>query len=197
MEIFSAHFFPTIRYMKDWIQAEYPVLDNYENMQKQSYRTRCYIVGPNGRQMLSVPTQKNNQSRRIKDIKICYAEAWRKEHFKTLEAAYRSSPYFEYYEDIFQDILNQEFDFLFDLNYYILERILKIVQVNDKIEKTNQYYDRCEMDYREAYQARKEPVLIPAYPQVFEEKLGFKTDLSIIDLICNQGPESLFYLKNL
>lgn len=197
MDIFSAHFFPTIRYMADWINAESPMLDNYENIQKQSYRTRCYILGPNGRQMLSVPTQKNNESRQIKDVRICYAENWRKEHFKSLEAAYRRSPYFEYYEHIFEDIFESEFIYLFDLNYYILERLLKILNLNNQIEKTNQYYSIVANDFREAYQAKKKPVNIPPYAQVFEEKLNFTPDLSIIDLICNLGPESLIYLKKL
>ncbi|MXV38286.1 hypothetical protein GO491_06290 [Flavobacteriaceae bacterium Ap0902] len=201
MDIFSAHFFPTIRYMADWIHADNPVLDNFENIQKQSYRTRCYIQGPNGRQMLSVPTQKNNKSRRIKDIKIAYAEHWRKEHFKSLEAAYRRSPYFEYYEHFFEDVLHADFTYLFDLNYYILERLLKLLQFDSDIKKTNQYYQAgdhlVDNDFREKYLAREEPVIIPSYPQVFEEKLSFEPDLSFIDLLCNLGPESVIYLKKL
>lgn len=166
-------------------------------MQKQTYRNRCYILSPNGRQTLVVPTQKNNESRRLKDIKISYAENWQKEHYKSLEAAYRRSPYFEYYEYVFEDLLNSKHEFLIDLNLDILERLLKILNIDTQISLSESYINGSENDFREKYNTKSKPLELPHYTQVFNEKLGFVTDLSIIDLICNQGPESVIYLTNL
>lgn len=195
--VFAAHYFPSIRYMADFIQQESPVLDGFQNMQKQSYRTRCYILGPNGKQMLNLPTRSNNKSRKIKDIKVSYDHNWQKEHFKSLEAAYRRSPYFEFYEHIFAEITETKKQFLFDLNLLILERILSILQVDLKLKTTTAYSTDYTKDFREAYNPKTEDYRITPYPQVFEEKHDFVHNLSIIDLICNQGPQSKIYLKNL
>ena len=197
MSVFSSAYFPPIRYMADFLQAENPLIDGFENMQKQTYRNRCYILGPNGRQMLIVPTARNNESRRVKDIRISYAENWQKEHYKSLEAAYRRSPYFEYYEHIFETILKTRYNFLFELNNAIMEQILNLLQADVQIKLTESYKADFEIDKRDVYKAKSEPVQIPVYAQVFEEKIPFESGLSIIDLICNQGPQSIIYLKNL
>lgn len=197
MTVFASHFFPTIRYMADYISANNSVVDGFEHMQKQTYRNRCYILGPNGRQMLVVPTMRNNESRRMKDIRISNAENWQKEHYKSLEAAYRRSPFFEYYEQVFEEIFNLEYEYLFDLNNAILERILKLLQSSIEIKFTEEYKSLYERDFREKYIAKSDPVQIPEYVQVFAEKLPFESDLSIIDLLCNHGPQSIIYLKNL
>ena len=147
--------------------------------------------------MLVVPLSHNNSSRKMKEIEISYAENWQKEHFKTLESAYRRSPYFEYYGHYFEDILSQKTERLFDYNVHILEQILSILKTEVQINITSRYESSIAGDLREKFKAKEEPVSIPEYMQVFEEKNGFITDLSIIDLICNEGPRSLEYLKNL
>lgn len=197
MTVFSAHYFPSIRYMADFILAENPLIDGFENMQKQTYRNRCHILGPNGRQMLIVPTAGNNMSRRVKDTRISYAENWQKEHFKSLEAAYRRSPYFEFYEDVIGEIFTKRHEFLFDLNLDILERILKLLKAGIQIDFTEKYEASPENDMRNYYNAKEVPVKLPEYSQVFEEKTAFESDLSILDLLCNEGPHSILYLKNL
>ncbi|MDO5655489.1 MAG: WbqC family protein [Flavobacteriaceae bacterium] len=197
MTVFSSHYFPSIRYISDFINSENQLIDGFENIQKQTYRNRCYILGPNGRQMLVVPYERKNPSRQMKDMRICYAENWQKEHFKSLEAAYRRSPYFEYYEHYFDEIFNRRFEYLFELNNAILERILKILQAEIPLQFTQSYESVYQKDLREAYSAKEKKIEIPEYPQVFVEKIPFETDLSIIDLICNLGPESIIYLKNL
>lgn len=196
--VFTSYYFPPIQYMADFIQQESAIIDAYENMQKQSYRNRCYILGPNKKLMLQVPTQKNNHSRNIKDIKISYAENWQKVHFKSLEAAYRRSPFFEFYEHFFHEILNSKHVFLFDLNIFIMERILRMLQLDSEINISKAYLKSYEVDFRDQYNPKIENVMIPPYSQVFEEKQEFVHNLSIIDLICNLGgSESKLYLKNL
>ena len=195
--VFTAYYFPPIEYMADFIKEESPMIDGFENMQKQSYRNRCYILSANGKQMLNIPTQKNNASRKIKDIKISYAEDWPKEHFKSFEAAYRRSPYFEFYEHHFAAILESRPTYLFDLNYLIMERLLTILQVDKKLSTTEAYSTDYNKDYRDTYNAKSNAFKNPVYPQVFEEKMEFIPNLSIIDLICNEGPQSKIYLNNL
>lgn len=195
--VFTAYYFPPIAYMADFIQQESPMLDAYENMQKQTYRNRCYILNANGKQMLNIPTQKNNKTRKIRDIKISYDEDWPKEHFKSFEAAYRRSPYFEFYEHHFADILEAKPIYLFDLNHLIMERLLTILQVDTKFTLTESYLSTYNQDFRDAYNAKSDAFKNPKYAQVFEEKMDFVPNLSIVDLICNQGPQSKIYLKNI
>lgn len=196
LNIFSAYYFPPIRYVSDFIKSETNWIDEFENFQKQTYRNRCYILGPNGRQLLVVPIVHNGK-RRMKDIEISYDANWQKEHFKSLEAAYRRSSFFEFYEHYFTEVFEKKHKYLLDLNLSILEQILRILQKEVQIYKTEKYIELSENDFREKYQAKKEAKKIPEYAQVFQEKLPFETDLSIIDLICNNGPESVIYLKNI
>lgn len=195
--VFSAHYFPSIQYMADFIKQESPLLDGFENMQKQSYRNRCYILGPNGKQMLSVPKERNLPNRKMMDTKISYAENWQKQHFKSLEAAYRSSPYFEFYEHIFTEILTAKPKYMFDLNLLILERLLTMLQVDLEFNTTKAYATDYNRDFRDLYNIKSDDYNTPEYVQVFEEKQEFIHNLSIIDLICNQGPQSNLYLKKL
>lgn len=193
--VFSPFYFPPIRYMAEVVQQNTIIWDGIEHFQKQTYRNRCHVVGANGLQKLVVPTMRHGNSRHLKDLKISYAADWQKEHFKTLEAAYRRSPYFEYYEYVFELIFTLKEKYLIDLNHKIMEQILKILQTNVEIRFTETYREDYPNDCRNSYLTKSNPIEIPNYSQVFEEKLGFVTDLSIIDLICNLGPESIIYLK--
>ena len=96
MSTFPLFYYPPIRFFADWISQKEKTIDIYENYQKQTYRNRCYILSPNGVQKLIVPIE-HNGARVMKDLRVSYAENWQKEHFKSLESAYRRSPYFEYY----------------------------------------------------------------------------------------------------
>lgn len=196
MNIFSAYYFPSISYVSDFIKSEINWIDEFENFQKQTYRNRCYILGANGKQLLVVPIVHNGK-RRMKDIEISYDANWQKEHFKSLEAAYRRSSFFEFYEHYFTKVFEKKHKYLLDLNLSILEQILRILKKEVQIYKTEKYIELSENDFREKYQAKKKVEKIPKYSQVFQEKIPFETDLSIIDLICNNGPESVIYLKNI
>ncbi|MBV7441777.1 WbqC family protein [Weeksellaceae bacterium TAE3-ERU29] len=195
MSTFPLFYYPPIRFFVDWISQKEKTIDIYENYQKQTYRNRCYILSPNGVQKLIVPIE-HDGSRVMKDLKVSYAENWQKEHFKSLEAAYRRSPYFEYYEDSLCSVFNKEFKYLIDLNINILEQLLILLQTENKFSLSEAYVETEENDFRSAYNA-KEKVALPEYTQVFSEKMDFQSDLSILDLLFNEGPQSILYIKQL
>ena len=195
MSTFPLFYYPPIRFFADWISQKEKTIDIYENYQKQTYRNRCYILSPNGVQKLIVPIE-HNGARVMKDLRVSYAENWQKEHFKSLEAAYRRSPYFEYYEDSLCDVFNKEFKFLIDLNINILEQLLILLQAENKFSLSEAYVETKKNDFRNAYNA-KDKVALPEYTQVFSEKIDFQSDLSILDLLFNEGPQSILYIKQL
>ena len=196
MSTFSLFYCPPIRFFADWISQKGKVIDIHENYQKQTYRNRCHILSPNGVQKLIIPIE-HNGTRVMKDLKISYAEDWQKEHFKSLEAAYRRSPYFEFYEDSLCPVfLEKKYKYLIDLNFNILEQLLILLQLNNDFSISESYVESEENDFRNAYNA-KTKVNLPEYTQVFSEKMEFQSDLSILDLLFNEGPQSILYLKQL
>lgn len=196
MSTFSPLYFAPIRYISDWIEQPTITLDIYENFQKQTYRNRCYILSPNGLQKLIVPIEHSGK-RQMKDLKISYTQDWQKEHYKSLEAAYRRSPYFEYYEDFLQPIFSTQIKFLIDLNIKTLEQILNMLQLECKYTTSVAYVEDNSHDFRQKYNAKQRVENLPEYTQVFSEKMKFQSDLSILDLLFNLGPQSIVYLKNL
>lgn len=196
MSTFPLFYYPPIRFFRDWLSQENRVIDVYENFQKQTYRNRCYILSPNGVQKLIVPIEHNGE-RVIKDLKISYAKDWQKEHFKSLEAAYRRSPYFEFYEDNLCSVFNKKHKYLIDLNINILEQLLILLQIENTFSLSKSYVESKENDFRAKYNAKKINNELPQYTQVFSEKMEFQPDLSILDLIFNEGPQSIIYLRNI
>jgi len=101
-------------------------IEQYEHFVKQSVRNRCDIYGANGKLTLSIPKQRKACSRTlIKDIKIAYNHPWQKEHWKSICSAYRSSSYFEFYEDFFVPFYEKRETFLIDFNLKLQEIIFK------------------------------------------------------------------------
>lgn len=135
----------------------------------------------------------------MKDLKISYAENWQKQHWKSLKSAYQSSPYFEFYEDQLIQIFQTEEKFLFDLNLKSISIIQKMLK-SEKAYSLNNEFEKnpAEQDFRNHFSTKNETELqMEDYYQVFTDKYGFLKDLSIIDLVCNKGPESITYLKNI
>lgn len=196
--IFPVFYFGPISYFGKLIQADDYEFEIHENFPKQTYRNRCYIQGANGKLRLAIPT-KHNGKRAMKDIEVSYDSNWQKEHFKSLVSAYQSSPYFEYYEDAIAKIYEKKEKFLLDINFKTLDFINSKLNLELNLKTTEAYqnYDK-NSDLRNSFDAKSEPQTpMPEYMQVFEEKLGFMPDLSIIDLLCNEGPKSTTYLKQI
>lgn len=175
----------------------FEVTDNY---QKQTYRSRAYIYGANGRLPLVVPvkyTQKNRQL--YSDVKIANEENWQELHWKSLQSAYRTSPFFEFYEDELFPIFNTKHDYILDLNFKCLEAIFKCLQWDCQYSKTSEFVKTVtgKTDFRHLVNARKESTFnFNQYTQVFSNKHGFLGNLSILDLLFNEGPNTMNYLES-
>jgi len=174
------------------------VLEQHENFPKQTFRNRANIYGANGKLSLIIPTS-HHGSRIINQVQISQQEKWQALHWKSIKTAYQSSPYFEFYEDQLQTIFSYKTDFLWEFNLNALRTIQEILKVEKTFELSDKYVKNPEMkDYRDYFSPKKEtPFLMPDYFQSFSDKYGFLEDLSIIDLLCNKGPESLSYLKSI
>ncbi len=173
-------------------------LEQYENFPKQTYRNRAAIYGANGKLPLIIPINHNGK-REMKDIEISFAEDWQKLHWKSIKTAYQSTPYFEFYEDRLKGIYDEKISSLSEFNLKTLKVILQILKTEKDFELTKEYIRQPEaQDFREKFSAKTEsPFAMDDYYQSFSDKYGFIKDLSILDLICNIGPESLTYIKNI
>ena len=188
-------YLPSIRYMA-WIVAKKEVsfvLTNH--YQKQTYRNRTEIYGANGKLKLTIPISYNKFQKNQLDseVKIFNDSSWQRDHWKSLESAYRSSPFFEFYEDDLYPFFQRRHEKLMDLNIALIKKIFSLLEIVIKFKKTNKVDE-----FSELICAKQKTIYkIPTYHQVFNSKYGFIGNLSILDLIFNVGPESNNYLKKL
>lgn len=191
-------YFPSISHYCALVQADKITFEVEDTFQKQTNRNRMYIYSPNGLQMLNIPLKHSESRLKFKDVKIEYAFDWQKNHFKSLEAAYRTSPFFEYFEDDFRPIFEKKTTFMLDLNFELFEIINQALGIHLDFEKTVEFHhDAPEFnDFRHLVNGKKDNTKLEAYTQVFEEKHGFINNLSILDLLFNEGRYALDYLKN-
>lgn len=159
-----------------------------------------YIYDGNGKLPLTIPvvyTQKNRQP--FKDIKISEDENWQDLHWKSIQAAYSSSPFFEFYENDFHPLFNSKHECLMDFNFKCLEVIYDCLELSFEFETTNSFEKSSQdsIDFRVLADNRKEKEQdFKPYFQVFDDKHGFIPNLSILDLICNEGPNAMIYLES-
>jgi hypothetical protein len=193
-------YFPSISQMAAMIQADSITFEMDDNFQKQTNRNRTYIYSPNGIQMLNIPVKHTSMvHQKTKDVQIENDFDWQKQHFKSLEAGYRSSPFFEFFEDDIYPFFEKKHTFLMDLNFETLALIEKCLRYPLTYSKTNEYFHEVDpgvLDYRTLVNGKKYPKLIVTYPQVFDDKHGFINNLSVLDLIFNEGKFALEYLQN-
>lgn len=192
-------YLPPISWFSVFLQHDAEVtLEQFENFPKQTYRNRTVIYGANGTLALIIPVLHNGK-KTINEIEVSQRENWQKLHWKSIKNAYQSSPYFEFYEDQLAQIFTFETQSLFQFNLNALQIIQKILKT-EKAYSLNEEFTKtpAEVDFRNKFSAKKESEFeMEEYYQTFSDKLGFEKDLSILDLICNKGPESLTYLKNI
>ena len=170
-------------------------IEQYEYFIKQSIRNRCNIYGANGKLTLSIPKQRKESSKTIiKDIKISYDYPWQKLHWKSITSAYRSSAYFEFYEDFFTPFYHKKEKYLLDFNLKLQKIVFNCLQLEDTSFLSSIYQKETDkIDLRNSdFKIQKQK----KYQEVFENNCGFITNLSILDLLLNLGPESSEYLFN-
>lgn len=192
-------YLPPVSWFAEFLKPDREILlEQFENFPKQTFRNRTLIYGANGKLALMIPI-KHNGSRLYKETEISYAEDWPKQHWKSIKTAYQSSPYFEYYEDKLQTIYGEKKKYLFDFNLKVLDVIQSLLKTEVNFELTREYIKEPMMlNLRDKFSAKNfQNKGYPEYYQSFTAKHGFIEDLSILDLLCNIGPESSTYLKNI
>jgi hypothetical protein len=193
-------YFPSIAHYILMAKASELMYEMEDNFQKQTYRNRTYIYGANGKLMLNVPVRhsKKSQHQKYKEIEIANETAWQRLHWKSLESAYRTSPYFEYYEDELQPLFEKKYTHLIDLNFDTIQAVNECLQLEIHTSKTDVYQPNVTAisDFRKLVDVKKEPSYnFSAYTQVFDSKYGFISNLSILDLLFNEGTNAISYLE--
>lgn len=201
----TSSYLPPVQYYSKLLAYNRVFIEQFDHYTKQTYRNRCYLAGPGGTLSLSVPTVRpDNIKCPMKDIRISDHGNWRHLHWNTLESAYNSTPFFEYYKDDFKPFYEKKIEFLLDYNEQLNTLIRRLIGIDTEIQFTAGYktdFSRDEFDFREKIHPKKnfqteDPEFVSTtYYQVFEAKHGFIPNLSIVDLLFNMGPESLLVLQ--
>ena len=198
MLFYPTYFSPIIHYV-GLVKCDQVIFEIEDHYQKQTYRTRCYIYGANGRQLLNIPVQHGTKSRKTKDILIDNSFPWEKQHLKAIQSAYRSSPFFEFYEDDLNRLFEKIPPFLLDFNFKCQELVLEFLQLEITYTKTKEYFKKYSEtdDLRSFADAKSSKIFgLKSYIQVFSDKHGFIENLSILDLLFMEGSNALNYLEN-
>ncbi len=201
--ILTTAYLGPVQYYTKFLCYDSLYIEIEENYQKQSYRNRCIILSANGKLPLTIPVTKDDPKTRTKDIRIDNTLEWQKNHWTSIESAYSSSPFFEFFQDEFSLFYKKKYDFLLDFNTQIQDYIFEQLEIEPLIKFTQDYIKNpLEMDdYRDSIHPKKrmqkkDPLFRPVYyHQVFDEKYGFIENLSIIDLLFNEGPNAENILK--
>jgi len=183
----------------NYLDKDKILIEAHENYQKRSYRNRYFISGPNGIIQMSIPLVKGKNHRTpIRDVKISYDSRWPHQHIHTIKSCYGSAPYFIHYEDEIVPVLDKKFTFLLDLNLAMMQKFIILTGIKKDIEFTESYIREYRQgDFRNHYSIKNLESNAVKYPQVFEEKFGFISGLSILDLLFCTGPESKLYLSRM
>ncbi len=197
----TAYFAPTPFYTLT-IQSPKIYIEQFENFTKQTYRNRCVILGANGPISLIVPVVKGRGPKTlIKDLKISYDVDWQRNHWRTIFSAYNSSPFFDYYKDEIELFFEQKPKFLLDYNLQINETICDLLEIENTIVLTEDFEKPADdvLNLREVISPKNKTLnhqfQLITYTQVFGEKFGHVPNLSIIDLLFNEGPNSFTILE--
>jgi len=190
-------YLPPIAYMSVWMDQPEVVFLNDSFYQKQTYRNRTTIYGANGKLNLTIPIAHTPTVGRRKDleVKIHNTTPWQHNHWKSFEAAYRSSPFFEFYEDHIRPFYQKDFETLFEFNTQLIQTFFELIDHPKKVVLCA-FDQNTQTDFSHFLNAKTSPPPTPVYTQVFENKKGFLSNLSCIDLLFNLGPETATYLKN-
>lgn len=195
-------YFPTIAHFAAIAQAKTICFEKADSFLKQTYRNRMFIYGANGKLLLNIPVKhlKTGEKLQYKNTQIESVENWQKQHWKSIESAYRTSPFFEYYEDDIKPLFFTPQNDLYQLNMNIFNCICNCIELNiETITYTSEFHKTHEnlTDLRALVNAKKQMnTPLEHYTQVFSEKHGYIANLSVLDLLFNEGPNTLNYLES-
>ena len=195
--LFSTAYFPPIAYVAELLRHTEVLIEAKETFPKQTYRNRMLIMTAEGIRALTVPTLRTNHSR-TEEVGIDYKERWNVVHLRTLTAAYAASPYWLYYQDDIEQLLMTRHERLLDLNGAALAWVLQKLKVDCPVRLTEDFLVPAgePWDYRYWFSPKTAlpTEAFPPYYQVFDDRLPFAPNLSILDLLMNLGPEAIEYL---
>ena len=204
--LLATTYFGPVQWYQKLNRADCAYIECYDSYRKQTFRNRCVIATTNGLQALTIPVERPESglhSTLIKDLRISDHGNWRHLHWHALMSAYSESPFFEYYADDIRPFFEKKWDFLYDFNMEACQTVGLLLDIHPNILSTSHYIKKEDLpedifDFREAIDTKHPAVdadFVPRrYYQVFERKIGFQPNLSILDLLFNMGPEGIFYL---
>ena len=202
--LLELHYLPSIQYFSKLVKHPRVLIEQCENYNKGGYRNRAYIAGANGKSRISIPLQKGkNQQQSIRDVRISYQKSWHTPHWIAIRSAYGNSPYFEHYADEIKACYDAKPAFLFDLNLQLLETLIRLIGIDVQVEFSAQYEKEPvdSLDFRNRIHPKDplgtqdESFRINTYAQVFQEKIDYQPNLSVIDLLFCTGPQSIQILE--
>lgn len=197
--VLSAHYLPSIAYFYYLNKYGNAIIDTGEHFIKQTYRNRCEIYSANGKQSLIIPVIRNGKTT-MKSVLLDQKSNWKKLHWRSIEAAYNSSPFYEFYKDELKNVFFDDYSNLIDFNHKLTVHIAAEIGLVIELKQSLKYIEPSESitDLRNSLTPKiKIPLnlIFPRYIQTFENKHGFIENLSILDLLFHEGPESLNYLS--
>ena len=219
MLLLSTAFFPSVEYLaliasgmtvpenpSGTVIASRVYLEAHENYQKQSWRNRCRFLSASGPEDFSYPVVRPALGRPITEVKVDYSVPWVTRFKRALVSAYESSPFFDFYKDSLFEVLDSRPKTLFELNTLSLEYLLEKLKIACEISRTESFAvpgsEGCPRDDYRYVIHPKRPSHIMAdlgldrpYWQVFSGRFGFCGGLSALDLLFNEGPEAMSYLR--
>jgi len=197
MALFIPTYFSPISQYHAILNSNSITFEVEDNYQKQTYRNRCYIYGANGKQLLNIPVSipKSSKKTKSKDILVKNSN-WQKQHYKSLEAAYNHSPFFEFYKDDLQKIFSKKYTYLLDVNLDSFNFIKNALELPIEYKFSKTYEENKPNDFRDLADSKKKvEISFLSYIQMFDQKFGFLKNLSILDLLFMEGPNSINFLE--
>lgn len=200
--LLSSAYFGPVQWYQKLHRYDRCFIERYDNYMKQTYRNRCVIATTAGPQTLTVPIERyEGRKCLMRDIRISDHGSWRHLHWNALVSSYGESPFFDYYADDIRPFFERRWDFLFDFNLEITHTICSLLDIQPTIELTDDYLRADAIgadDFRDAIRAKHplpdESFEPRPYYQVYAQKNGFLSNLSVLDLLFNEGPEGIFLL---